>query len=462
MLIPEIGLIILQIGSVLVVGFISTFLFKKLKIPQVLGFIIVGILISLPNRYWFEFISFNTIDDLMPFVVIIALGLIGFNIGAELSWEKLKQIDKKILFILFSESIGSFLLVSLLVGFLTNLSWSFAFILGALASATAPAATVEVLWEYKSKGPLTQAILFILAIDDIIAIILVQVTTQVTKSQLPGETFSGASVVLDFSKEVILAIAIGLFAGIAISWAIKRVRHHGEILEVTIGALIALIGLSMFIGTSAILITMFLGLIIMSFARQKEKETKMIFQEISKLSSPIIAFFFILVGLKTDFAYVKYIGIVGSIYLIGRVVGKIGFANFAARITKLPKEIKSNIGFCLLTQGGIALGLAVYINEEFVGTIFEEQAEIVLTVVTGTIIIVEMIGPLLVKWAIHRAGEVGKEDQQNGVFESLIDEEKAVEEEDGIEVDSDFKEKENDKNDTNSNEKMKSNNNLKK
>ena len=94
---PEIGLYILEIGSILVIGFIGTFLFRKLKIPQVLGYIIIGILIGLPNRYWFEFISFNSIDNLMHFVVTIALGLIGFNIGAELSWEKLKQIDKKIL-----------------------------------------------------------------------------------------------------------------------------------------------------------------------------------------------------------------------------------------------------------------------------------------------------------------------------------------------------------------------------
>ncbi len=450
MLIPEMGLIILQIGSILVVGFISAFLFKKLKIPQVLGFIIVGILISIPNMYWFEFISFEAIDTLMPLVVTIALGLIGFNIGAELSWEKLKQIDKKILFILFSESIGSFLLVSLLVGLLTNLGWSFAFILGALASATAPAATAEVLWEYKSKGPLTQAILFILAIDDIIAIILVQVTTQVAKSQIPGETFSGSSIVLDFTKEVLLAILIGIIAGIAISWAIKRVKHHGEILEVTIGTLVALIGFSMFIGTSAILVTMFLGILIMSFAKQKEKETKMIFQEISKLSSPIIAFFFILVGFNMDFSYIKYIGIIGSIYLIGRVVGKIGFANITARITKLPKEIKSNIGFCLLTQGGVALGLAVHINTVFLGTIFEEQARIVLAVVTGTIIVVEIAGPLLVKWAIHRAGEVGVEDQQNGILTGLNGVEKTDNNEVDIEKDSNIKQEENNKNDSKS------------
>lgn len=443
---PEIGLYILEIGSVLVVGFISAFFFKKLRIPQVLGYILVGVLIGIPNRYWFEFISFSSIDNFMPFVVTVALGLIGFNIGAELSLEKLKQIDKRILIILFSESIGSFLLVSLLVGFLTNLSWGFAFILGALASATAPAATAEVLWEYKSKGPLTQAILFILAIDDIIAIILVQISTQVAKSQIPGETFSGASVVLDFTKEVLLAIIIGIIAGIIISWAINRVKHHGEILEVTIGSLVVLIGFSMFIGTSAILTTMFLGIIIISFTRRKEKETKMIFQEISKLSSPLIAFFFILVGLKMDFSDIKYIGIIGSIYLLGRVVGKIGFANITARITKLPKKIHSNIGFCLLTQGGVALGLAVHINTVFQGTIFEEQAKLVLSVVTGTILIVEIIGPLLVKWAIHRAGEVDKKDQQNGVIEDLFDEEKEINGKGDIEGDSDIEEKENDNN----------------
>ena len=419
----EIGLFVLEIGSILLIGFISTFLFRKLKIPQVLGYIIVGIIIGLPNRYLFEFLSFDLIGNLMHFIVTVALGLIGFNIGAELSWEKLKQIDKKILIVLFSESIGSFLLVTLLVGLLTQLGWGFAFILGALASATAPAATAEVLWEYKCKGPLTQAILLILAIDDIIAIILVQVTTQATKSQIPGETFSGASVVLDFSREVLLAIAIGIFAGIAISWAIKRAKHQGGILEVTIGVLIVLIGFSIFIGSSAILATMFLGIFMMSMAKKRKNETKMIFQEISKLSTPIIAFFFILVGLHMDFGYIKYIGIIGSLYLIGRIGGKIGFANLTARLTKMPKVIQTNIGFCLLTQGGVALGLAVYINEIFRGTVFEEQASIVLAVVTGTIIIVEIAGPLLVRWAIHRAGEVGDEVQKKGVIDCLNDNE---------------------------------------
>ena len=427
----QIGYIIMSFGAILVIGFIGARILKRINIPQVLGFIIMGILLGLPNRYVREFIPLSLIDQVTPILVTVALGIIGFNIGAELSWKELKKIDRKLLVVLIADSIGTFLVVTVLVGVVTTriyddpIWWNFAFILGALGSATAPAATADVLWEYDSKGPLTQAVLFILAVDDIISILLVQITTKVTVAKLPNHEFSALSFFAEFSLEVFAAIGIGIVAGVLITWAINRIKDHAEIMEVTLGSLIVIIGVTLTIEASAILGAMFFGIVIATFTRSK-KRTEEVFHDIFKIGSPIVALFFIIVGFRIDPADLQYIGIIGALYLVGRTIGKVGFVNITARAMKTERVIGKYLGFTLFSQAGVALGLAVNIDSTFKGTIYETQANLILTTITGTIIIVQIIGPLLVRWAIHRAGEVGGRDEQIHVAEALFAEEKVI------------------------------------
>ncbi len=414
----DLGLIILELGSILVFGFLGAHLFKKIRIPQVLGFIISGFIIGLPNRYLREFVSYDFIEKLSHPLVTIALGIIGFNIGAELSWKELKKIDKRILFVLFADSIGTFLVVSLLVGLLTPLGWNFAFILGALGSATAPAATADILWEYKSSGPLTQAVLFILAVDDIVAILLVQITTNVTLGSVPGNDFSALHTFTEFAYEVGVAMAIGIAAGVIVTYIVNQVKDHGEMLEFVIGILVVIIGIALFLEISAILGTMLFGAVLASFGK---KSTAGVFHDIFKIGGPIIAIFFIMVGFNMDPASLLSIGVIGTVYLVGRTIGKVGFVSATARAVKCKPAISKYLGLCLFSQAGVALGLAVEIDYVFQDIHWippgqtlslAAQANLILTTITGTIIIVQIIGPLLVRWAIHRCGEAAcKEDQ---------------------------------------------------
>ena len=433
MAIAEVGLIILELGGILVLGFVGAHFLKKIHIPQVLGFILMGLLIGLPNRYWKEFISYEFIGEITPILVTLALGIIGFNIGAELSWKELKKIDRKLLIVLFADSIGTFVVVSVLTGLVMTaiypgetIWWNFAFILGALGSATAPAATADVLWEYKSKGPLTQAVLFILAVDDIISIFLVQITTDITKGKIPGNEFNPLSIFSEFALEAFAAMGIGIAAGVIITYAINRVDDHSEILELIIGALIVIIGITMFLNASAILGAMFFGIVIASFTKSKRK-TDMVFHDIFKMGSPFVATFFIVVGFNMNPADLKYIGIIGAIYLVGRTIGKVGFVNLTAKLVRTDKVISKYLGFTLFSQAGVALGLAVYIEETFRDTIYASQAHLILTTITGTIIIVQIIGPLLVRWAIHKAGEAGEKEEKLHVAEALFFEDKVSE-----------------------------------
>ncbi|MCK4896061.1 MAG: cation:proton antiporter, partial [Candidatus Heimdallarchaeota archaeon] len=303
----NVGLIIVEIGSILVLGFAGAFLLKKIHVPQVLGFILTGFIIGLPNRYWQSFISESFLDSVTPTITTLALGFIGFNIGAELSWKELRKMDRKIILILLADSIGTFVIVTVLVGATGILSWNFAAILGALASATAPAATADVLWEYKASGPLTRAVLFILAVDDIIAIFLVQITTNITKGQIVGD-ISGWHILAEFGLEAGAALGIGLVFGFVITLLINRVKDHGEIMELTLGSLIVVFGLSILIGSSAILAAMIFGIIIVSVSKKSDKETQEVFHNIYKIGSPVVAVFFILVGFRMNPADLLLIG----------------------------------------------------------------------------------------------------------------------------------------------------------
>ena len=421
-----VGLIILEIGAILVLGFAGAFLMKKIHVPQVLGFILSGFIIGLPNRYWQSFISESFLDSVTPTITTLALGFIGFNIGAELSWKELRKMDRKIILILLADSIGTFVIVTFLVGITGILSWNFAAILGALASATAPAATADVLWEYKASGPLTQAVLFILAIDDIIAIFLVQITTNITKGQIVGD-ISGWNILAEFGLEAGAAIGIGIVFGFVITLVINRVKDHGDIMELTLGSLIVVLGLSIIIGSSAILAAMIFGVIIVSVSRKSDRETQEVFHDIYKIGSPVVAVFFILVGFRMNPADLLLIGGIGAIYLVGRTLGKVGAVSLTARVVKSPKEIQRYLGICLFSQAGVALGLAVKVFNDFPASVYgdavHQQAKLVLTTITGTIIVVQIIGPLLVKWAIHRAGEVGGKTEQLHVAKATLHQE---------------------------------------
>ncbi|MHA1169746.1 MAG: cation:proton antiporter [Candidatus Hodarchaeales archaeon] len=414
----SIGIVIVELGLILVLGFIGAMLLKKYGIPQVLGFILSGMALGMLNNQ-FSFISIDLVELMSP-LVTLALGIIGFNIGAELSWEELKKVDKKLFIILIADSVGTFLIVSVLVYLFTDLGLGFALILGSLASATAPAATADVLWEYKSSGPLTQAVLFVLAIDDVLSIFFVQITTNITNNQVMGVDIDFFVILESFVHEVGIALILGVVFGLVITWITNHVKDHAEIMELVLGTLILVIGLSLLFESSSILAAMILGIIISSLSK---KDPSDVFHHVFKMGSPIVATFFIVIGLGMDLTDIFLIGEIGIIYLIGRTAGKVGAVNITAKAVGAPKEIQKYLGFCLFSQAGVALGLAAKIYSDFQGTQAAVEAGIVLSTITGTIVIVQFIGPLLVKWAIHRAGEAGGAAEQLNIASGLFCEE---------------------------------------
>ncbi|MFH1715653.1 MAG: cation:proton antiporter [Elusimicrobiota bacterium] len=399
--VPQLSILFL-LGLVLVLGTLGGHFFHKIKIPQVVGYIFVGLIIG---ETGFKIVDKELINLIEP-LNYFALGLIGFMIGSELKKETLIKYGRQFTIILLGEGLAAFLFVSVLVGVFgyfylhdVNTTLALALMLGAIASATAPAATTDVLWEYKSKGPLTTTVLGIVALDDGLALILFAITASIASALLGY----GSSVltILHPIYEICTAIAVGVVSGYILSKIVKAHNEEDRILALALGTVLLILGISIIIKVDIILTSMSLGVMLVNYAPRKSKE---IFKLVGKFTPPIYVMFFVLFGAKLEFSHVTLIVIIiAMLYLFGRTAGKMFGAYFGAYISGASESIKKYLPFCLFSQAGVAIGLSLMVGHRFPGEIGNQ----VVIVITVTTFIVQLIGPMFVKYAIQKANEAG-------------------------------------------------------
>lgn len=396
--------ILILLGLALFGGTIGGRLFQKIRIPQVVGYIIVGILIGQTGA---RIVDEHTVKVFQPFNYF-ALGLIGFMIGGELKKETFLKYGKQFMYILFCEGIAAFLLVSLLVGIVgsffldnTSLAWALGLLLGAIASATAPAATTSVLWEYKTRGPLTSIILGIVAMDDGLALLLFAIASSVAGS-LIGNINSGIlNTFLHPIYEICGSIFIGVLSGLILSKILKRYSEQERILAFSIGTVLLVLGIALLINVDILLAAMALGVTVVNNTPRKSKE---MFRVIGGFTPPIYVLFFVLVGAKLNLSYMSlFIILLSGIYLIGRTIGKMFGSNFGARISGAPKIVQKYLPLCLFSQAGVAIGLSILASQRFPS----EIGDAIVIIIIFTVFILEIGGPPFIKIAVTKAGEVG-------------------------------------------------------
>ncbi|MHC4620024.1 MAG: cation:proton antiporter domain-containing protein [Planctomycetota bacterium] len=393
----------LLFGLIILGGTFGARLSQKFHIPQVVGCIVVGILLG----YCFGIISPERIDTLEPFTMF-ALGLIGFMIGAELRAEVFKKYGRQFFIILFSQGVGAFLLVGwgifLLMWLATGdpyKSMAVGLVLGAIASATAPAATVNVLWEYKTRGPLTAAVLAIVALDDALALLLYRGAATGAKALCGTGGDSVPITIAVLLGEIIGAIVLGFLAGVVLYFLLKFVKTDDKILEFAIACLLIVVGFSMIPKIDPILPAMTFGVTVANLMPRRSKTT---FRLVEKFAPPVYTAFFVLAGAHMQF------GRVGSliikmivVYTLCRAAGKVIGSWFGARYSEAAAVVRKYLGICLLPQAGVAIGLAILAGQQFKA---EVGHTIIMVVMTATFLM-EILGPMLVKVGVKKAGEVG-------------------------------------------------------
>jgi len=402
---------LLLVGLAVVAGAFGARLFRRLRIPQVVGYIAIGILVGDSGL---GIIGPEEVRAFTP-VTFFALGVIGFLIGSELSRDVFRRHGKKFFLILVSEGMGAFLLVGAAAGAVTYAvtgdaaeAAALGLLLGAMASATAPAATVDVLWEYKTRGPLTTNVLAIVALDDALSLFLFSLASGTAVCLLGG---AGASLLRGLGRtgyELGGAVVLGAVAGLGLNFILRRTREADAALTYLVGMLALVLGVSLLAEVDVILASMMLGMVMVNLAPRHIESAR---QAVERFAQPIFVLFFVIVGAKLSLrAMPAWFWALAGAYVVGRTAGKMTGAWFGARLARAPDAVRRYLGLCLFSQAGVAIGLSIVAGTRFADQTVggEAMGTVIVSVIAATTFLVQIIGPPMVKLAAVRAGEVGR------------------------------------------------------
>lgn len=367
-------------------------LVKHIKLPNVTGYLLAGLLMGpcvlkiLPAE---TVASFNLISQM-------ALAFIAFTIGLSFKRSYFKRVGTAPVVIAIFEALAAVFLVQLVL-VLAGFDPAFSIVLGAIAAATAPAATIMVIKQYRAKGPLTDTLLSVVAIDDAVALVAFGFAVTIAKTMTSaGETNLILSLLEPFG-EVFLSLFIGLILGILITVPLKHFKKQGNRLVILIAFVFLSSSLASLFGVSELLACMMAGAAFCNISPESDRMADLADQ----ITPPLFLMFFVVSGASLDISILPSIGVIGVIYVVVRVAGKIAGAYLGARIMKTPSQVAKYLGPTLIPQAGVAIGLTIVAQ-----SIVPEYADTIRAVILCGTLIYELIGPVITKWSLTKAGEI--------------------------------------------------------
>ncbi|MDA3899359.1 MAG: cation:proton antiporter [Spirochaetes bacterium] len=399
---------ILAVGIITFVGFYIGKTTQFIKLPSIIGFMVVGVLFG-PSL--FNILN-NSMRDSLSFITDIALAFVAISIGLELSFSSLKKQGAGIITVIFTESLLAFALVASLIYLLTR-DLPLSLIFGAIAPASAPAGTVAVIQEFRAKGPLTKALYAVVGFDDGLGIIIFGFCAAIARSLLIAESGGETPGFLNLMSapllEVFLSLLVGGVIGIILCILARRMSDNRGLFILVFSLVMLSIGLCHMFHLSLILTNMIIGMFIVN--TQASSLTHRITNELSQIMPLLFVMFFVLAGANLHISALPALGAVGIVYAVGRSTGLVTGAAIGAFLGKLNTNIRKYIGMGILSQAGVAIGLALIVKKEFstLGSHGSQIGATVLTTITATCIFFELIGPVLTKIGLEKAGEIQKQ-----------------------------------------------------
>ena len=407
---------LLAIGIAMFAGLLLSRMVSRLNLPDVTSYLIAGVLVGplvlgrlgVPGL---GFTSFHFVES-MGLVCDAALGFIAFSIGSEFRVSALRKTGRQATVIAIFQALTATALVD---GALIGLHFalgdevlpiSTCLILGAIATATAPAATLMVINQYKARGPLTDILLPIVALDDAVGLIVFAVSKGIAKALISGSV-SIVSMLVNPTIEIVASLLLGALLGWVFSLVEKYFNSNSKRLSLAVAFVAISAGLSklhfdigeVHIGFSSLLVCMMCGTIFCNLCDFSEE----IMHKTERWTAPIYVLFFVISGAELDltvFGSLAVVGI-GVMYIIARSIGKIVGASISAKFMRCEDSICKYLGITLLPQAGVALGMSVVVAAEF-----GAEGDIVRNIVLFSVLIYELVGPLLTKMALTAAGDI--------------------------------------------------------
>ncbi|MFR2409717.1 MAG: cation:proton antiporter [[Clostridium] symbiosum] len=382
---------LLVLSIILFAGFIMTRLTNTLNLPKVSGYILAGILIGPCSL---NFIPQHMIDS-MGFVSDLALAFIAFGVGKFFKKEVLMRTGKKIIVITISEALTAGVLVTVILKFIFRLDWDFALILGAIATATAPASTMMTINQYKAKGEFVNTLLQIVALDDVVCLLAFSIVAAIANGRA-----SGALTVNDILIPIMLnlfAICLGFFCGYFLSRLLIPARSRDNRLILAIAMLLGLSGICAAADISPLLSCMVFGAAYINLTRDKK-----LFRQINNFTPPVMSIFFIVSGMNLNVNALGTVGVIGVAYFLIRIAGKYLGTYFSCLAMGTSREIRKYMGLALIPQAGVAIGLA-FLGQRLLP---EEMGKLLLTIILSSSVLYEMVGPISAKAALFLSGSI--------------------------------------------------------
>ena len=423
--------VLLILAIALFAGLLLSRLAKLLKLPAVTAYLVAGVIIGpcclglLGNHLGLEWLGFNSIHAVEEFSIIsdVALGFIAFSIGNEFRLSELKQIGKKatiigILQAVITTVVVDIALVALYFIIPNNLPVEAAIILGAIASATAPAATLMVIKQYKAHGPVTKTLLPVVALDDAVGLVLFAVSFGIAKSMLAsGGSVNVASIIIEPLIEVVFSLTVGIVMGVIFTFIERFFHSRSKRLAVSVAFVFLTVAITMIpfpkiagihIACSPLLSCMMLGTVFCNICDFSAE----LMDRLDRWTAPIYVLFFVISGAELDLFTVFKDGmlvVIGVVYIAFRCLGKYFGARFSADISKAEPNVRKYLGITLFPQAGVALGMVNMVYAELKGyesSVASTVCQVVRIVILFSVLIYELVGPFLTKMALTKAGEI--------------------------------------------------------
>ena len=419
--------ILLSLALALVAGLAMSRVVKPLKLPAVTGYLVAGILVGpfclgkLGALLGVGGLGFPSLTYVASFGILsdVALGFIAFAIGDEFRLSQLKATGKQATVIgMFQALLATLVVDGALIGLHfalgeDKLPLTTAILLGAIASATAPAATLMVIKQYKAKGKLTSLLLPIVALDDAVGLIIFAISLGIAKAMCHGAT-NLVGILVEPLLEILLSLLLGSFLGYLRSKAEEYFKSNSKRQAVAVTAILLAVALSkikfaigvVHIGFSPLLVCMMLGTIFCNLC----KNSADLMEKTDKWTTPLFILFFVISGAELKLSVFSNLTIVliGVVYILARCVGKYFGAYLSAGWTKCDSHVVKYLGITLFPQAGVALGMSAIVaaTPELGG-----QGEWIRNIVLFGVMIYELVGPALTKWALHQAGEISDKEE---------------------------------------------------
>jgi Kef-type K+ transport system membrane component KefB len=404
--------ILLFIAIAIIFGLVGGKLVHRLKLPGIVGYLIAGLIFG-PS--FLNVFSSALIEKLEIFTGI-ALSLVAFVIGSEMRLGTLKEMGKGIGIITVLESFGAFLLVAMGVYLLTR-DLCLSLVFGAMAPASAPAGTVAVLQEYKAKGRLTNALYAVVGLDDGLAIIIFAFSVALAKLVFTGSKVSVFSIAEGPLFDIFGSVVLGGGLGVLTGYFARKAGGEDGILAVSLGGIFVCTGIASYLHFSLILANLALG---MAFVNLFPAPNQKAYRAIQSISLPIYIIFFFIAGATLRIKLLPSMGLVGLVYAVCRIGGLMGGAWLGSALSGQGSIIRRYLGFGILSQAGVAIGLSVLAAGEFgpLGESGQSLGLVVMNTIAATTILFEVIGPIGTKFAISRAGEMGANITEEDLIET--------------------------------------------